>query len=77
MYGHKYGLVGRNGIGKTTLLKMISSKQLIIPSNITMLSVEQEVEGDDTLVINSVLACDTKRAALLEEEKNIQDKINK
>jgi ATP-binding cassette, subfamily F, member 3 len=24
VYGHRYGLVGRNGIGKTTLLKMIS-----------------------------------------------------
>lgn len=23
-YGRRYGLVGRNGIGKTTLLKMIS-----------------------------------------------------
>lgn len=24
VYGHKYGLVGRNGIGKTTLIKMIA-----------------------------------------------------
>lgn len=42
-----------------------------------MLSVEQEVEGDDTLVIDSVLACDTKRSALLSEEKSIQTSINK
>uniref|UniRef100_A0A914NMK5 ABC transporter domain-containing protein n=1 Tax=Meloidogyne incognita TaxID=6306 RepID=A0A914NMK5_MELIC len=76
VYGRRYGLVGRNGIGKTTLLKMISSKQLIIPSNITFLSVEQEVEGDDTLVIDAVLASDTKREKLLNEERELQERIN-
>jgi energy-coupling factor transporter ATP-binding protein EcfA2 len=94
-YGHRYGLVGRNGIGKTTLLKMISrlvafpnlncftftnpmfSKQLIIPSNITFLSVEQEVEGDDTAVIDAVLASDTKRVHLLRTERELQEQINK
>uniref|UniRef100_A0A914RK32 ABC transporter domain-containing protein n=1 Tax=Parascaris equorum TaxID=6256 RepID=A0A914RK32_PAREQ len=48
VYGRRYGLVGRNGAGKSTFLKMISSKQLVIPSNLTMLSVEQEVDGDET-----------------------------
>ncbi|KAE9554907.1 hypothetical protein FO519_001872 [Halicephalobus sp. NKZ332] len=74
--GRRYGLVGRNGLGKTTLLKMISCGQLKIPSNITMLSVEQEVEGDDTSVIDSVLECDTKRTALLEEEQRLKDGID-
>uniref|UniRef100_A0A914H6S7 ABC transporter domain-containing protein n=2 Tax=Globodera TaxID=31242 RepID=A0A914H6S7_GLORO len=76
VYGRRYGLVGRNGIGKTTLLKMISCKQLIIPSNITMLSVEQEVEGDDTPVIDAVLASDTRREALLAEERELTAKLN-
>ncbi|EJD74783.1 hypothetical protein LOAG_17948 [Loa loa] len=71
-YGRRYGLVGRNGAGKSTFLKMISSKQLKIPSNISMLSVEQEVEGDDTEVIQSVLQSDTRRMALLLREENLQ-----
>lgn len=58
------------------LKSYLFSGQLIIPNHITMLSVEQEVEGDDTLVIDSVLACDTKRTAILEEEKTLQQKIN-
>lgn len=41
-----------------------------------MLSVEQEVDGDDTLVIDSVLACDTRRTAILEEERSLQAKLN-
>lgn len=43
-FGRRYGLVGRNGLGKTTLLRMISSGQLRIPSHITILHVEQEVQ---------------------------------
>lgn len=75
-YGRRYGLVGRNGIGKTTFLKMISSGQLRIPKGITMLAVEQEVEGDDTLVIDAVLSSDVRRQAMIEKERNLQSKLN-
>ena len=37
---------------------------------------EQEVEGDDTLVIDAVLASDTKREKLLNEERELQERIN-
>ncbi|KJH40841.1 ABC transporter, ATP-binding protein [Dictyocaulus viviparus] len=76
-YGRRYGLVGRNGIGKTTLLKMISSGQLQIPSGINLLAVEQEVEGDDTKVIDSVLSSDTRRQAIIEKERVLQSRLNK
>ncbi|KHJ82610.1 hypothetical protein OESDEN_17696, partial [Oesophagostomum dentatum] len=76
-YGRRYGLVGRNGIGKTTLLKMISSGQLRIPSGINLLAVEQEVVGDDTRVIDSVLASDTRRQAMIEKEHILQARLNK
>ncbi|KAM3722816.1 ATP-binding cassette sub-family F member [Dirofilaria immitis] len=74
-YGRRYGLVGRNGAGKSTFLKMISSKQLKIPSNISMLSVEQEVEGDDTEVRQAVLQSDTRRMELLCREEKLQKLI--
>lgn len=41
--GKRYGLVGPNGKGKTTLLKLISTRQIPIPKNIDVLLVEQEV----------------------------------
>ncbi|XP_060527981.1 ATP-binding cassette sub-family F member 3 [Cylas formicarius] len=75
-FGRRYGLVGRNGLGKSTLLKMISSGQLRIPSHISILHVEQEVTGDDTLAIDSVLECDILRQTLLEREKEISIAIN-
>ncbi|XP_058128437.1 ATP-binding cassette sub-family F member 3 [Anopheles ziemanni] len=73
--GRRYGFVGRNGLGKTTLLKMISGKQLQIPSHISILHVEQEVVGDDTLAIDSVLEVDTVRTGLLERERELNQLI--
>lgn len=49
--GRRYGLVGRNGLGKTTMLRMISEKQLKIPSHISILHVEQEVIGNETIAL--------------------------
>lgn len=75
-FGRRYGFVGRNGLGKTTLLRMISGGHLKIPSHITVLHVEQEVIGDDTTALDSVLQCDEVRERLLAREKEIGALIN-
>ena len=74
--GRRYGFVGRNGLGKSTLLRMISSQQLYIPPHLSVLHVEQEVVGDDTRAIDSVLSCDTVREGLLEQERELQRRLN-
>uniref|UniRef100_V9IJ82 ATP-binding cassette sub-family F member 3 n=1 Tax=Apis cerana TaxID=7461 RepID=V9IJ82_APICE len=76
-FGRRYGLIGRNGLGKTTLLRMISSKQLRIPSHIRVLHVEQEVAGDNTSALESVLECDQERSMLLSKEAELQAMIEK
>ncbi|KAH0953462.1 hypothetical protein HN011_008579 [Eciton burchellii] len=76
-FGRRYGLIGRNGLGKTTLLRMISSKQLRIPSHVRVLHVEQEVAGDDTSALESVLECDQERSTLLSQETKLQAAIEK
>ncbi|XP_061216355.1 ATP-binding cassette sub-family F member 1 [Neopsephotus bourkii] len=70
--GRRYGLVGPNGKGKTTLLKHIANRALSIPPNIDVLLCEQEVVADDTPAVQAVLKADTKRLRLLEEEKRLQ-----
>jgi ATP-binding cassette subfamily F protein 3 len=42
-YGRRYGLVGQNGIGKSTLLRALARRELAIPTHISILHVEQEV----------------------------------
>lgn len=46
-YGHRYGLVGNNGVGKSTLLRALSRREVPIPTHISILHVEQEVSLSD------------------------------
>lgn len=73
--GRRYGLIGRNGLGKTTLLKMLASRNLRVPGHISILHVEQEVAGDETSALQSVLESDTLREGLLDEEKRLNARI--
>lgn len=71
--GHKVGLVGRNGSGKTTLFRVIRGEMVLdtgtvnIPQGWKIGGVSQEVPGNDVSLINTVLAADKERAALLAE----------
>jgi len=48
-YGRRYGLVGQNGIGKSTLLRALARREVAIPTHISILHVEQEVSQLKTL----------------------------
>ncbi|XP_022426587.1 ATP-binding cassette sub-family F member 3 isoform X2 [Delphinapterus leucas] len=74
-WGRRYGLVGRNGLGKTTLLKMLATRSLRVPAHISLLHVEQEVAGDDTPALQSVLESDTVREDLLCRERELSAQI--
>ena len=75
MSGRRYGLVGPNGMGKTTLLNHIAARLLPIPKNIDILLCEQDVQADDTKAIDAVLKADKKRWDLLEKEKRLTKMI--
>uniref|UniRef100_A0A3B5L7R2 ATP-binding cassette sub-family F member 1 n=1 Tax=Xiphophorus couchianus TaxID=32473 RepID=A0A3B5L7R2_9TELE len=74
--GRRYGLVGPNSKGKTTLLKHIANRALSIPPNIDVLLCEQVI-ADDTPAVQAVLKADTRRLKLLEEEKMLQARLEK
>lgn len=70
--GRKYGLIGRNGIGKTTLLYAMVRKE--IPRMNTkpdILMIEQEITGSEKTPTELVLDADWERSTLLVEEKNL------
>ena len=75
-HGRRYGLVGPNGRGKSTLLKMIASRDLVLPPRIDFLYVEQEVVADDTPAVEAVLKADKVRWSLVEEEKELMAKVD-
>ncbi|KAL9259154.1 ABC transporter F family member 3-like protein [Drosera capensis] len=71
-FGRHYGLVGRNGTGKTTFLRHLAMHAIDgIPKNCQILHVEQEVVGDEITALQCVLNCDVERTYLMEEEARL------
>ncbi|MGR3362894.1 MAG: ABC-F family ATP-binding cassette domain-containing protein [Maritimibacter harenae] len=72
--GHKVGLVGRNGTGKTTLFRLIRGEltletgRVSVPKGAKIGGVAQEAPASDVSLLETVLAADTERAALMAEE---------
>ena len=79
--GHKVGLVGRNGTGKTTLFRLIRTElaleggSLSLPSRAQIGGVAQEVPSNDVSLIDTVLAAHSERASLLAEAETATDPI--
>ncbi len=76
---HKVGLVGRNGTGKTTLLRLIAGEiapdlgSITTGRNVRIGHVAQEAPGGDDTLLDWVLAADAERAQLLEEAETAND----
>lgn len=73
--GRRYGLVGPNGKGKSTLLRLIARRQIPVPENLDVLLVEQEVVGTEQSALASVVAADVELMELREEEAEINRKL--
>lgn len=70
-YGRRVGLVGRNGLGKTTLMRAMARRELPIPDSMDIVYVEQEQIGSDKTPLECVLESDTVRQQLLQEEQEL------
>lgn len=76
VYGRKYGLIGRNGIGKTTLLKHMATFDIEgFPRHHRVLHVKQEVKSSTDSVLQVVLESDVERNSLLAREKELENKL--
>lgn len=76
--GHKVGLIGRNGMGKSTLLRIVAGElgldggKVEVSPRTRMGWVQQEMPEGYT-PIGFVLAADSERAALLTEADHATD----
>ncbi|MHA1107899.1 MAG: ABC-F family ATP-binding cassette domain-containing protein [Alphaproteobacteria bacterium] len=77
--GAHLGLVGRNGTGKTSLFRLILGEwtpdtgEISLPPRTRTGTVAQEAPGDDRTLIETVLAADAERAALIAEAELATD----
>lgn len=69
----KYGLIGRNGIGKSTLLGKLARYEVEeIKKDISIACIEQELHLEDVTVLESVLMVDKMRHDLLKELEELE-----
>ena len=77
--GHKVGVVGRNGTGKTTLFRLIRGElgleggSITLPRQARIGGVAQEAPGNEVSLLDTVLAADLERAALMKEAERATD----
>ncbi|MES2905443.1 MAG: ABC-F family ATP-binding cassette domain-containing protein [Pseudomonadota bacterium] len=77
--GHRVGLVGPNGTGKTTLFKLVAGELQADAGDISFVKgssigmVRQDLPDDETSILDVVLNSDTESAALMKEAETSQD----
>jgi len=77
--GHKVGIVGRNGTGKTTLFKLILKESVLdsgiieVPKNFKIGSVAQEAPSSEETLLDTVLSADIERTKLLKDSETETD----
>jgi len=78
----RYGLMGRNGCGKTTLLTALAARQLNgdgggVPKSMAMLLVRQEIMGNELSAVETVLKSDVKREGVKRWIEYIEQELTK
>eukprot|EP00658_Telonema_sp_P-2_P025732 TRINITY_DN20366_c0_g2_i2.p2 TRINITY_DN20366_c0_g2~~TRINITY_DN20366_c0_g2_i2.p2 ORF type:complete len:120 (-),score=41.46 TRINITY_DN20366_c0_g2_i2:143-502(-) len=74
--GHRYALIGRNGKGKSTLLKALAARRVgKLPVNMSVHYVSQDVKIDGVIgqtPVEVVLDADIERKLLLQEAAELE-----
>ena len=76
--GHRYGLLGKNGVGKSTLLRQLAAGLIPgLPREMIIRMVKQQVEGrDDQTTLEALVEADEYRTELLQVQEEVEQKID-
>ena len=75
--GNIYGLIGKNGCGKTSLLKQLSLTDLFADNKIQVLYVDQELDVSDTNPVEFIFSSNTKIALIMNQMENIEKEMKR
>ena len=72
-YGNRYGLIGRNGCGKSTFMRVIGARCVPIPEGIDIFHLREEIEASDMSAKDAVMSVDSERAKLEAESEELSE----
>lgn len=73
--GNIYGLIGKNGCGKTSLLKQLALTNIFAENKINVLYVEQELEMTDINPVEFIFNANVKLAKLSKEIEELEKQM--
>merc|ERR1711972_1169586 len=78
-FGRRYGLIGMNGSGKSTMLAAIAAREIPIPDHVDMWFLDSEAKPEEVSAIQAVVDVVAKEYARLEEliQKLIEEDAEK
>ncbi|TYZ63310.1 hypothetical protein PybrP1_005942 [[Pythium] brassicae (nom. inval.)] len=72
-YGRRYGLIGRNGSGKSTFMNVLGARGIPIPDSIDIYHLKHEIEASDMTALEAVLSVDEERKKLQTEVDELSE----
>ena len=73
--GKRYGILGPNGQGKTTIVRHIAAREMPVPLNWDVILVEQEAKASNRSAVEEVIAADEKTNELITKEKELTSRM--
>lgn len=70
--GRRYGLIGKNGVGKSTFLDAIARREIPGVPAVSIFYVRQEVTGDTRTALEWVMEADSEHQSLVSEARALE-----
>ena len=67
----RYGLIGPNGCGKSSLLKALGNREVPMPEHIDIYYLDREMEASDTTALEAVMSVDEEKGRLETQAESI------
>lgn len=63
-YGRRYGLIGHNGCGKSTMLTLLGQREFPVPDHVDIFHLTREIEACEKTALEAVMDVDAERIFL-------------